>query len=211
MNIDHLKHKYSEIGLEKAELDDDPLQQFDIWFKEAINAQIIEVNAMNLATVKNNGQPTLRAVLLKSYDQRGFVFFTNYASKKANDIEKNPQVALQFLWLSLDRQLRIEGSAEKTSIQESQAYFATRHRENQLSAWASAQSRIVPSRKYLDEEFEKMSKNFEGKPVPLPPFWGGYRVKPALYEFWQGRGNRLSDRILYTIEDGKWVKNRLAP
>lgn len=211
MNIEHLRHHYSERGFKKAELSDNPFEQFDIWFKEAIAAEIEEVNAMNLATVGVDGQPTVRAVLLKSYDKNGFVFYTNYESRKAKNIAENPKVALQFLWLRLDRQLRVEGIAEKISTKESEEYFKTRSRESQLGAWASAQSRIIESRRSLDEEFEKMIKKFEGKSVSLPPYWGGYRVRPMIFEFWQGRGNRLSDRMLYTKKEEVWIKKRLAP
>lgn len=211
MDINHLKHQYSEKGFRKSDLSDNPFEQFDIWFKEAITAEIEELNAMNLATVGKNGQPSVRAVLLKSYDERGFVFFTNYNSRKARDIEDNPKVAVQFLWLKLDRQVRIEGVVEKTSHSESVAYFKTRMRENQLGAWASSQSDIIDSRKTLDLEVEKIDKQFEGQEVPLPPFWGGYRIKPGCFEFWQGRGNRLSDRFLYSYKEGFWIKNRLAP
>lgn len=211
MNIDHLRHHYSEHGLRKGELSDNPFEQFDIWFKEAIAAEIDEVNAMNIATVGKDNQPTVRSVLLKAYNEQGFVFYTNYESRKAKEIEENPKVALQFLWLKLDRQLRIEGIAEKISKKESEEYFETRPRESQLGAWASAQSDVIASRKDLDEAVEKFSKKFEGKPVSLPPFWGGYRVKPTTFEFWQGRGNRLSDRILYIKEAGLWIKKRLSP
>lgn len=211
MKIDHLQHHYSKKGITKAELSENPFEQFDIWFKEAIVAEIEEVNAMNLATVGKDGQPSIRSVLLKSYDESGFVFFTNYKSRKAKNLEENPKVAVQFLWIKLDRQLRIEGTVEKTSIRESEEYFKQRSRESQLGAWASAQSSIIPSRKYLDEEVEKISKTFEGKLASLPPFWGGYRIKPSTFEFWQGRGDRLSDRILYVKQNEVWVKNRLAP
>lgn len=211
MDIDHLKHRYSEKGITKAELSENPFEQFDIWFREAVAAEIEEVNAMNLATVGKDGQPSVRSVLLKSYDERGFVFYTNYNSRKAKNMEENPRVAVQFLWIKLDRQLRIEGIVEKTSVEESEEYFKQRSRESQIGAWASAQSSMIQSRKYLDGEVEKIFKTFEGKTVSLPPFWGGYRIKPITFEFWQGRGNRLSDRILYIKEGKFWTKNRLAP
>ncbi len=211
MNIDHLRHKYGITGFTKADLLEDPLQQFDLWFKEAVDAQIIEVNTMNLATSGNDGQPAIRAVLLKSYDERGFVFYTNYESRKAKAIEENPKVAVQFLWVSLGRQIRIEGMAKKISTQESEDYFKSRPRDSQISAWASHQSDIVSSRKQLEDEFLKYSEKFHGKPIPLPPFWGGYRIKASSYEFWQGQSNRLHDRVLYKVKDKKWVKNRLAP
>lgn len=211
MNIDHLRHQYATTGFKKADLLDDPLQQFDLWFKQAIDAQIIEVNTINLATAGKDGQPTVRAVLLKDYDERGFVFYTNYESRKARAIEENPKVSFQILWVPLSRQIRIEGIAEKTSIQESETYFNTRPRDSQISAWASHQSGIIKSRKQLEDDFFKYSEKFHGKPVPLPPFWGGYRIKPSSFEFWQGRPNRLHDRMLYILKDGKWTKNRLAP
>lgn len=211
MNIEHLRHQYSTTGFSKADLFNDPLQQFDLWFKQAIDAQLMEVNSMNLATTDIDGQPTIRAVLLKSYDEHGFVFYTNYESSKAKSIEENPKVALQFLWIPLDRQIRIQGIAEKTSLKESEDYFSTRPRDSQISAWASKQSASIQSRKYLEDQFLKFSEKFKDKPVPLPPFWGGYRIKPLSYEFWQGRSNRLHDRILYTKLNGEWVKNRLSP
>lgn len=211
MNINHLKHHYSEKGLKKADLSDNPFDQFDIWFNEAIAAEILEPNAMNLATVGKDGQPSVRAVLLKAYDPNGFVFFTNYKSRKAKNIEENPKVALQFLWLKLDRQLRIEGIAQKISTKESEDYFKTRSRESQIGAWASPQSDIIYSRKDLDLETEKIAEKFKDKEVTLPPFWGGYRVIPNSLEFWQGRGNRLSDRVLYTKKESIWVKVRLGP
>lgn len=211
MDINHLKHHYSEKGFRKAELNDNPFEQFDIWFKEAIAAEIKELNAMNLATVGSDKQPSLRAVLLKGYDENGFVFFTNYKSRKAKNIEENPKVALQFLWIQLDRQIRIEGLAEKTSKKESEEYFKKRLRESQLGAWASPQSDIISTREYLDLEVEKIDKKFQGKDITLPPFWGGYRVKPTSFEFWQGRANRLSDRMLYSKKEEVWIKNRLGP
>lgn len=211
MNIDHLRYKYETAGLRKADLLENPLQQFGLWFKQAVDAQIIEANTMNLATAGNDDQSTVRAVLLKSYDERGFVFYTNYESRKAKAIGENPKVSLQFLWVPLNRQIRIEGIAEKTSIQESEDYFRSRPRDSQISAWTSHQSAIVSSRKQLEDEFLKYGEKFQGKPIPLPPFWGGYRIIPSSYEFWQGRPNRLHDRILYAIENGKWIKNRLSP
>lgn len=211
MNIDHLRRQYSMTGFSKADLLNDPLQQFDLWFKQAIDAQIMEVNTMNLATTGINGQPTIRAVLLKSYDERGFVFYTNYESQKAEAIEENPKVSLQFLWIPLERQIRIEGLAEKTSVKESENYFSSRPRDSQISAWTSNQSSIIESRQYLEDQFEKYSEKFNEKTIPLPPFWGGYRIKASSYEFWQGRSNRLHDRVLYIKKDGEWVKNRLAP
>lgn len=211
MDIDHLRNHFTSTGFTKADLSNDPLEQFAIWFKQAVDIRLFEVNAMNLATVDQNGQPSIRAVLLKSYDERGFVFYTNYNSRKAKAIENNPKVALQFLWASLERQIRIEGLAEKTSIEESTRYFDSRPRDSRIGAWSSEQSKIIPSRSYLDEEFIKNFKKFDNQLIPLPPFWGGYRVKPISYEFWQGRHNRLSDRMLYIKEDGKWVKKRLSP
>jgi len=211
MNIDYLRHNYSDRGLSKKELSDNPFEQFDIWFNEAIAARIEEPNSMNLATVSKDGQPSVRAVLLKSYDEHGFVFYTNYESRKAKNIEDNPKVALQFLWITLGRQLRIEGKAEKISTKESKEYFKTRSRESQLGAWASAQSRIINSREDLEKELERVEQNFKDQEVILPSFWGGYRVKPISFEFWQGRSDRLSDRVLYTQREKIWIKNRLAP
>lgn len=211
MNLSSIKKHYSQQGFRLSDLHDDPLQQFHQWLQDAIQSNIPEPNAMNLATVNPNGFPSIRAVLLKHYDDQGFVFLTNYQSDKAKDIDHNPHVALQFLWIPLDRQVRITGPAHKISQKDSQKYFQTRPRESQISSWASSQSSIIPSQEALTSQFATVSKKFHNQPVPLPPFWGGYCVKPTTFEFWKGKPNRLHDRCLYKKEGRGWKKFRLAP
>ena len=206
--------RYEHIGkgLRRSDLDPDPVKQFANWFTAAIEAGIRDVNAMSLATAGPDGRPSVRIVLLKSFDQDGFVFFTNYESEKGRQLEANPYAALAFYWIELDRQVRISGKVEKTSREESQAYFHSRPVGSQLSAWASRQSEIIDARRVLDARVAEMTERFAGKPVPLPPHWGGYRLKPDTIEFWQGRPNRLHDRFRYTLQaDDSWLIERLAP
>lgn len=198
-------------GLELADLDPDPIQQFRQWYQDAIDLGLPEPNAMSLATVSTQGQPSLRTVLLKRYDQGGFVFFTNYESRKARDIAANPAVALLFPWVALGRQVKITGSAEKLSFTESLGYFASRPRGSQIGAWASPQSRVITSRSLLDAKVAEMKRRFREGSIPLPSFWGGYRVRAATIEFWQSRANRLHDRFEYRREDAGWRPQRLAP
>ncbi len=201
-----------EQGLEHGMLEADPLKQFEIWYKDTNDSEIHEPSAMSLATVDSEGQPWQRIVLLKLFDEKGFVFFTNYESRKANQISENPKVSLLFPWHSLGRQLKLTGSAEKISSAESLKYFATRPRGSQLGAWASEQSRIISSRSVLETVVDSMKKKFADNEVPLPPFWGGYRVQPETYEFWQARESRLHDRFIYRKnEKGMWYYERLAP
>lgn len=197
-------------GLSHDELNTDPIQQFELWFKQATESNIIEPSAMSLAT-SDGLEVSLRTVLLKFVDDKGFVFFTNYASKKATQIESNPQVALLFPWLALERQVKISGRVEKISMLESVNYFATRPKDSQLGAWASRQSSKISSRQMLLAQFEAMKNKFKEGQIPLPDFWGGYRVIPHSIEFWQGRENRLHDRFIYTKSDNKWLLDRLAP
>lgn len=212
MNIIELRREYSEKPLHKEDLDPNPFKQFEIWFNNAIDAHIIESNAMSLATVDEKLRPSIRTVLLKLFDEKGFVFFSNYQSKKAKDIAQNPNVALHFAWLDLQRQLRIEGEIEKISATESLTYFLSRPRGSQLGAWASNQSEIVSSRSLLESKFFELKQKFAKKEVPLPDFWGGYRVKPRRFEFWQGGKDRLHDRFAYENNTkGAWEINRLAP
>jgi len=206
--------RYEHIGkgLRRSDLDPNPIKQFANWFTTAIETGIRDVNAMSLATAGQDAKPSVRIVLLKSFDEDGFVFFTNYESEKGKQLEANPYAALGFYWIELDRQIRISGKVDKTSREESQTYFHSRPVGSQLSAWASRQSAVLDGRRVLDARMEEMNERFADKRVPLPPHWGGYRLKPDNMEFWQGRSNRLHDRFRYTRHsDGSWLIERLAP
>jgi pyridoxamine 5'-phosphate oxidase len=206
------RYDHASRGLRRRDLDPDPIKQFANWFTAAIEAQIRDVNAMTLATATPDGRPSGRVVLLKGFDQSGFVFFTNYESKKGRELEANPFAALVFYWIELDRQIRISGPVERTSRQESARYFHSRPAGSQLGAWASRQSETVDGRRVIDARMAEMTERFTGKSIPLPPHWGGYRVKPEMFEFWQGRPNRLHDRFRYRLQrDGSWQIDRLAP
>lgn len=199
-------------GLSEQELDPDPIRQFQRWFEETIALDIPEPNAMTLATVDAQGQPYARTVLLKLYDERGFVFFTNYESRKSRQIGTNPRVALLFPWVALARQVQITGTASRVSTAESLRYFLTRPRGSQIGAWASPQSQVISSRSLLDQKVAEMKRRFGEGEVPLPDFWGGYRVEPDEIELWQGRDSRLHDRFRYRRRPGEgWVVERLAP
>jgi pyridoxamine 5'-phosphate oxidase len=212
INLPSLRQEYSDAPLLREDLDENPLKEFEKWFNLAHDNAVLEPNAMNLATVSPEGKPHIRTVLLKLYDQNGFVFFSNYQSQKAKDITSNPHVALHFLWLPLQRQLRIEGTIEKISTAESLRYFLSRPRGSQLGAWASNQSEIVSSRSILEAKFREIKTKFLHGEVPLPDFWGGYRVKPNLFEFWQGGKDRLHDRFIYTpLSTNNWDIQRIAP
>ena len=200
-----------ESGLNEQTADKDPFKQFERWYNEILNSGTVEPTAMIVATANKKGIPTVRTVLLKSYDKQGFVFFTNYESRKGKDLAENPKAALLFLWKEEKRQVRIIGNIEKVSKEESEEYFRSRPIESQLGAWASKQSNVIPNREYLLDKYEKYKKQFEGKEIPLPPNWGGYRVIPEEFEFWQGRENRLHDRICYTIKGKDWQISRLSP
>jgi pyridoxamine 5'-phosphate oxidase len=206
------RYEHAARGLRRRDLDPDPIKQFSNWFTAAIEAEIRDVNAMSLATAGRDARPSVRVVLLKGFDQDGFVFFTNYESEKGVQLEDNPYAALAFYWIELDRQIRIAGKAEKTSRQESEAYFHSRPIGSQLGAWASRQSEVLDGRRVLDARMAEMTERYGDKPIPLPPHWGGYRVKPDTIEFWQGRPNRLHDRFRYRLgTDGHWLIERLAP
>lgn len=212
MNLDEMRDDYTRGELHRRDLKPDPFAQFKLWFDQACQAGVYEPNALSLATVGADGRPTLRTVLLKQYDERGFVFFTNFESRKASQIAFNPQVALLFAWVTLERQVAINGTAEKIPTSEAVAYFLTRPLGSQLSAWASPQSRVVESRRFLEIKWEEMKRKFREGKVPLPSFWGGFRVKPEQVEFWQGRKDRLHDRFLYSRQaGGAWKIERLAP
>lgn len=213
MNVGDMREDYRQGELEREDMAANPFQQFDVWFKEALaTPEILEANAMTLATAGANGRVTARTVLLKAWDEKGFVFFTNYGSVKARQIAENDQVALLFPWLPLQRQVSISGRAEKISMAESLAYFVSRPHTSQLGAWVSQQSSVITSRKLLEMKFEELRRKFSEGKVPLPDFWGGFRVKPETIEYWQGRTSRLHDRFLYTRDsDGQWTLDRLAP
>lgn len=199
-------------GLRRADLHPDPIRQFDEWFQRALAANIPEPNAMTLATAGPDGQPSARIVLLKGCDARGFTFFTNYESPKGRELEANPRAALVFFWPTLERQVRVTGRVTKVSRAESEEYFHRRPVEHQLGAWASRQSQVLATREELDRRFEDLRQQFAGKTVPLPPYWGGYRLWPEVIEFWQARPGRLHDRFRYTREaSGGWRIDRLSP
>lgn len=211
MELEDLRREYLMGGLKLEDLADDPYQQFERWMAQAIEFKIKDPTAMSLATVDADGQPSQRLVLLKHADENGFVFYTNYHSTKARDIEANAKVSLLFPWHMIERQVKIVGTAEKISTAESLKYFLTRPRESQIAAWASKQSHVLTSRSLLLNQFEVIKQKFDKGEVPLPDFWGGYRIKAHAYEFWQGGANRLHDRFQYVNEKGDWKVSRLAP
>jgi pyridoxamine 5'-phosphate oxidase len=212
MDLAEIRREYASRGLRRHDLDADPCAQFARWFEEAQRAVVLEVNAMSLATVNQQGQPSQRTVLLKYFDSDGFVFFTNLQSRKAAQIAVNTEVSLLFFWRELERQVAVEGTAERVSARESLAYFVRRPRGSRIGAWVSQQSSIIGSRQLLEAKFEEMRRKFEEGEVPLPSFWGGFRVRPRRFEYWQGRPNRLHDRFQYRREDDQgWLIERLAP
>jgi len=212
MQIGLQRSEYDSGKLDRDDLKASPLEQFAVWFAQACESKVVEPNAMSLATAGVDNRPLVRTVLLKSYDERGFVFFTNLESRKARQIKENPQASLLFPWLALQRQVIINGRVEKISTTETLAYFLTRPRGSQIGAWISQQSSVVTSRQLLETKWAEMQRKFSEGDVPLPSWWGGFRVVPREIEFWQGRVNRLHDRFLYTKqEDGSWRIERLAP
>jgi len=211
MDLDQLRRDYTRGGLKREDLDSDPVTQFKAWLKQAIDAEIKDPTGMVVSTVDEHGQPSQRMVLLKQVDHDGFCFFTNYGSKKASDIGKNPLVSLHFPWHMLDRQVKICGRAEKMTKKESLDYFMSRPRESQLAAWASEQSNRIPSRQLLMQQIDVMKRKFQAGDVPLPEFWGGYRVTPSSIEFWQGGEHRVHDRFRYDRDGDHWNINRLSP
>jgi len=210
VDLTNLRKEFRQNGLNKSELDDNPFNQFSLWFSQAIKVGIVEPSAMSLATADEN-EIGIRTVLLKLFDDKGFVFFTNYGSKKSKQIEVKPQAALLFPWLELERQVKIVGSVEKITTIDSIKYFASRPKDSQLGAWASQQSTTISSRSLLVSQFESMKNKFSKGEVPLPDFWGGYRVIPESIEFWQGRESRLHDRFIYQRSEDGWNINRLSP
>lgn len=198
-------------GLHEDDCDADPFKQFDRWFAESKKTGLQYPEAMALATATAEGLPSVRMVLMKGYDDRGFCFFTNYESRKADELEHNPRAALLFYWEPYERQIRIEGTIEKLTEEESFAYFKTRPRGSRIGAWASAQSSVIGRREDLEKRVREYEKKFSGSDVPLPPYWGGYRCIPESFEFWQGRVNRLHDRLQFTREEDGWKRVRLSP
>jgi pyridoxamine 5'-phosphate oxidase len=211
MDITHLREEYRREALNRETLRPDPLNQFRFWFGQAQEAEIREPNAMTLATVSPDGQPWNRTVLLKKLDDRGLIFFTNFESRKARHIEQNPRVSALFLWLGLERQIIVNGIAEKISTAESLAYFVTRPLGSRLGAWSSQQSTVIKSRSLLEAKLNEMKEKFSDGKIPLPSFWGGYRIVPDTFEFWQGRQSRLHDRFLYSKTDTEWQIERIQP
>lgn len=227
MDLGDLRREYTQAGLTRENLNPDPFAQFEQWFQQACNAQLLEPNGMILSTVAATGQPSQRTVLLKYFDRHGFVFFTNYQSRKAQEISENSHVSLLFPWWGLERQVSILGKASKISSAESLRYFLSRPRGSQLGAWCSQQSQVISSRQLLEAQFQKLREKFEHRDIPLPDFWGGYQVVPMSFEFWQGRPNRLHDRFLYhhatppqgdqnssqsaDISPDSWQIDRLSP
>jgi pyridoxamine 5'-phosphate oxidase len=209
--IADIRKDYKLQQLEQKDVAKDAIEQFTRWWQDAINSEITEVNAMTLATANKEGQPDARIVLLKDYNESGFVFFTNYNSHKGKEIEDNPKAALVFFWKELERQVRIEGTIEKTSTEESDEYFNSRPAGSRIGAWASPQSSVITGRDVLENYVTKYTAEFNNDNIPRPQHWGGYRLIPAKIEFWQGRSSRLHDRILYTRDADGWAINRLAP
>jgi pyridoxamine 5'-phosphate oxidase len=210
-SIANLRQNYTLQALNEADVDLDPIRQFQRWLDQAIAAELPEPNAMTLATATRDGIPSARIVLLKGLDARGFAFYTNYESRKGQELADNPRAALVFLWTVLERQVRIEGQVEKVAAAETDAYFQSRPLASRLGAWASEQSRVIRDREVLEQRFAELKATYADETVPRPPHWGGYRVIPHQIEFWQGRTSRLHDRLRYRLKQGNWLLERLAP
>lgn len=212
-SIADLRQNYTLAGLSEADLNADPIEQFNVWFQQALDADLLEPNAMTLATATPDGKPSARIVLLKGVNSQGFVFYTNYESQKGQQLIANPHAALVFLWDKLERQIRIEGRVAKLAAEESVEYFHSRPKASQLGAIASDQSRVIPNREVLEEKLTELQEQYsDDATIPLPEHWGGFRVIPSRIEFWQGRPSRLHDRLVYDLQaDGKWQIARLSP
>lgn len=211
MNLEDVRREYLKDGLKRSALNDEPITQLELWIEQANQVDLVDATAFTLGTVDESGQPSQRVVLLKKLDQNGLVFYTNLNSSKAQDIKSNNKVSVHFAWLPLERQVKIKGIASKISNTEALKYFVSRPRESQLAAWASNQSQPISSRQFLMTAFERMKQKFAEGEIPLPDFWGGYRIKPTSFEFWQGGGARLHDRFEYTPSQLGWDIKRLAP
>lgn len=209
--ISDIRRDYAQAELSESSVEDDPIRQFSIWFEQALKLDLLDPNAMTLSTVSADGRPSSRTVLLKGVEEYGFRFFSNYGSRKAQQLQENANAALCFFWPSLERQVRVEGKVQKISREESESYFSQRPRKSKLGAWASKQSSKVSSREALEDKFAEVKQRYEDQEVPCPDFWGGYLLKPSYLEFWQGRKGRLHDRICYQKGEDDWQQFRLAP
>lgn len=211
INIAAIRKEYKLRSLLEKDVDADPIRQFQQWWNEAMLSNIEEPNAMALATCDKHGKPSARIVLLKGLSNEGFVFFTNYESRKGKELNENPFASLVFFWKELERQIRIEGTVKKLTKKESDDYFLLRPEESRIGAWSSPQSEVIKNREVLEKMFEKYTRHFYDGTILRPPHWGGYKVKPSVIEFWQGRPNRLHDRLRYSVKNKKWIIERLAP
>jgi pyridoxamine 5'-phosphate oxidase len=212
MELQDVRREYHKGTLTREDLLDNPVEQFRVWMQQALGTELSDPTAMVLGTSARDGQVSQRVVLLKGLDERGFVFFTNYESRKSREIAVNSKVSLHFPWFAIERQVMVAGVAEKISVDESRAYFQSRPRDSQLAAWASPQSRVLKSRDVMTQQLDVLSKKYADSEIPLPEFWGGFRVRPSQIEFWQGGANRLHDRFVYSLQPGEhWLIERLAP
>jgi len=209
--LNTIRHDFAKQTLDETDVNANPILQFEKWFEEAVGAQVIDPNAMTVCTATIEGKPSARIVLLRSINENGFIFYTNYTSRKGSEIEMNPNCAMVFFWPELERQIRIEGVLQKQTAEESNIYFNSRPHESKIGAWVSEQSKVISSREVLNKEYEKISEKYPNENVPRPPHWGGYLLKPISIEFWQGRPNRLHDRILYSLKNNSWKIERLSP